>query len=180
MPYHKRSATCYPKLHLAWDCLYLDDTGVIHCFGRIHNAPVTESAKFPYLLPSRTCLLNWSIAVLMSVNFMCWIPDRCLHVKKAISNYVTCKKISWLQYYIPDPHLLPKSRLQQAEPFTATRVDFTGALYVLEAGVQRKVYFVSSHVLQQEQSTLKSSQICQCRPFSLHVTYLKLRNLFLN
>ena len=33
-----------------------------------------------------------------------------------------------------------KSRLQQAEPFTVTGVDFTGALHIREAGVQRKVY----------------------------------------
>ena len=31
--------------------LYLDHTGLIRCGGRIHNAPLSESAKFPYLLP---------------------------------------------------------------------------------------------------------------------------------
>ena len=35
---------------------------------------------------------------------------------------------------------LPKSRIQQAERFTVTGVDFTGTLYICEAGVQRKVY----------------------------------------
>ena len=42
--------------------LYLDHTGLIHCGGRIHNAPLSESAKFPILLPSKdpfTSLLIW-------------------------------------------------------------------------------------------------------------------------
>ena len=33
--------------------LFLDDTGLIRCGGRIHNAPVTKSAKFPLLLPPK-------------------------------------------------------------------------------------------------------------------------------
>jgi len=31
--------------------LYLDHTGLIRCGGRIHNALLAESVKFPYLLP---------------------------------------------------------------------------------------------------------------------------------
>ena len=33
--------------------LFLDKSVLIHCGGRIHNAPTTELAKFPYLLPSK-------------------------------------------------------------------------------------------------------------------------------
>ena len=33
--------------------LQLDDEGLILCGGRIHNAPVSNSTKFPYLLPRR-------------------------------------------------------------------------------------------------------------------------------
>ncbi|XP_063408858.1 uncharacterized protein LOC134692334 [Mytilus trossulus] len=32
--------------------LFLDETGLIRCNGRIHNAPIPESAKFPYLIPA--------------------------------------------------------------------------------------------------------------------------------
>ena len=31
--------------------LFLDSNGLLRCNGRIHNAPVPELAKFPYLLP---------------------------------------------------------------------------------------------------------------------------------
>ena len=34
--------------------LYLDHTGLIRCGGRIHNAPLSESAKFPNFYHKRT------------------------------------------------------------------------------------------------------------------------------
>lgn len=36
--------------------LFLDDKGYLRCGGRIHNAPVHNTTKFPYLLPSRHTL----------------------------------------------------------------------------------------------------------------------------
>ena len=133
--------------------LFLDDTGLICCGGRIHNAPVSESAKFPRLLPPKDPFTELVIrdthirqlhagvnSTLTALRLWYWIPAGRQHVKKAISHCVTCKKISGLPYDIPDPPPLPKSRLQQAEPFTVTGVDFTGALHIREAGVQRKVY----------------------------------------
>ena len=36
--------------------LFIDDTGLLHCGGRIHNAPLSEAAKFPYLLPQNNHL----------------------------------------------------------------------------------------------------------------------------
>ena len=37
--------------------LFLDSDGYIRCGGRIHNAPISELAKFPYLLPANHELL---------------------------------------------------------------------------------------------------------------------------
>jgi len=36
--------------------LFIDDLGYIRCSGRIHNAPVSNLTKFPYLLPSQHLL----------------------------------------------------------------------------------------------------------------------------
>ena len=36
--------------------LFLDDKGYLRCGGRIHNAPVHNTTKFPYLLPSQHAL----------------------------------------------------------------------------------------------------------------------------
>ena len=33
--------------------LFLDSDGFIRCGGRIHNAPISELARFPYLLPAK-------------------------------------------------------------------------------------------------------------------------------
>ena len=33
--------------------LFLDSGGLLRCGGRIHNAPLDDSAKFPFLLPPR-------------------------------------------------------------------------------------------------------------------------------
>ena len=36
--------------------LFIDKNGYLRCGGRIHNAPISATAKFPYLLPSRHAL----------------------------------------------------------------------------------------------------------------------------
>ena len=138
---------------ILWLHLFLDDAGLIWCGGRIHNAPVTESAKFPYLLPPKdpftelvirythVCRLHAGVnSTLTALRLRCWISVGRQHAKKAISHCVTCKKFSGLPYDIPDQPLLPKSRLQQAQPFTVLGVDFTGALYISEGRNQKKVY----------------------------------------
>ena len=33
--------------------LFFDDKKLIHCGGRIHNAPIKDLSKFPYLLPKK-------------------------------------------------------------------------------------------------------------------------------
>ena len=81
-------------------------------------------------------------STLTTLRLWYWIPAGRQRVKKAISHCVTCKKISGLPYDLPDSPPFPKSRQQQAESFTVTGVDhdFTGALHIREAGVQKKVY----------------------------------------
>ncbi|XP_071132834.1 uncharacterized protein [Mytilus edulis] len=39
---------------------FLDDNNLMRCQGRIHNAPISEFAKFPYILPSNHASLNSS------------------------------------------------------------------------------------------------------------------------
>ena len=38
--------------------LFLDEHQLIRCGGRIHNAPLSELARFPYLLPSKHHFTN--------------------------------------------------------------------------------------------------------------------------
>ena len=61
-------------------------------------------------------------------------------MKRLLDSCVTCRKVSRTAYNAPDPPPLPKSRLQQTQPFDFTGIDFTGALYVRNAGIETKVY----------------------------------------
>ena len=96
-------------------CVSLDDTGLLSCF---HNAPVTESTKFPLLLPPKDPFTELVIrdthvhqlqagvnSTLTSLHLGYWIPAGCQHKKKVINHCVTCKKISGSPYILDPPPL---------------------------------------------------------------------------
>ena len=133
--------------------LFLDDTGVIRFGKRVHNAPVSKSTKLLLFPPPKDSFTELDMrdtyfnplyacasSTLNLVRLRYWIPAGRQHVKKAINHCVTCKTIIGLPCNIPDPSLLPKKRLTQAEKFTVTDVDFTRALYIREAVAQKKDY----------------------------------------
>ena len=133
--------------------LFLDSEGFIRCGGRIHNAPLSQLAKFPYLLPSRHtfttlivydthtklyhCGVNSTITALRQTY---WIPTIRQCVKGLLRHCTTCRRHISKSYTPPDPAPLPKSRTQDVNPFTFTGVDFTGALYVRNGGEEVKAY----------------------------------------
>jgi len=133
--------------------LFLDGTNLLRCGGRIHNAPLSELAKFPLLLPSRHHFTTLVIqnahakqlhsginATLTVLRQSYWIPSARQRIKSIIRQCVVCKKTNRQPYSIPDPPPLVKSRVNQSDPFTVTGVDFTGALYVHTSEGERKVY----------------------------------------
>ena len=67
--------------------LFLDTKGYLRCGGRIHNAPLNEATKFPYLLPAKhspSSLIVWDLhstlchsgtgATLTALRQSYWIP----------------------------------------------------------------------------------------------------------
>ena len=133
--------------------LFLDDGGLLRCGGRIHNAPLSNNAKFPLLLPSKDHFTDLVIhtthvkqlhagvnSTLTALRQNYWVPSGRQRVKNLIDHCVTCRRVSGAAYNAPDPPPLPKSRVQQTHPFDVTGVDFTGALYVRNAGIETKVY----------------------------------------
>ena len=133
--------------------LFLDDSGFIRCGGRIHNAPLSQLAKFPYLLPPRhhlTALIIYSAhaklfhagvnSTLTAVRQVYWIPTGRQYIKVLLRRCVTCKKHSGKPYKAPDMAPLPKVRLQDTPPFTVTGIDFTGALYIRQDNTETKAY----------------------------------------
>ena len=133
--------------------LFLDKSNLIWCGGRIHNAPVSEMAKFPYLLPPRHTLTNMIIqqthkklhhagvnATVIALRQVFWIPTIRQRVKTQLRQCVVCNRLMGKPYQAPDPPPLPRIRVQVSQPFSITGVDFTGALYVKDSTGERKVY----------------------------------------
>ena len=102
--------------------LFLDRDQLLRCGGRIHNAPLSELAKFPYLLPSRhhfTVLViqhahavqlhSGVNATLTTLRQQYWIPSARQRIKSIIRKCVVCKKISGKPYTKPDSPPLVKS-----------------------------------------------------------------------
>jgi hypothetical protein len=127
--------------------------GIIRCGGRIHNAPLQESAKFPILLPRnhhltqlivedahRETLHSGQNSTLTHLRQRYWIPAARQYIKKIIRRCVTCLKTTGKPYTIPDPPPLPTTRTNDSPPFTITGVDFAGEIYVKSTKGRSNVY----------------------------------------
>ena len=77
--------------------LFLDDMGFLRCGGRIHNAPISELTKFPYLLSHKqqfTKLLVYATheklhhaglnSTVTALRQTYWIPTIRMYVKKLL------------------------------------------------------------------------------------------------
>ena len=96
--------------------LFLDGKKLLRCGGRIHNAPLSDLAKFPYLLPSRHPLATLIImnahstqlhsgvnSTLTALRQTYWIPAGRQRIKSVIRKCVICRKASGKPCAIPDP-----------------------------------------------------------------------------
>jgi len=133
--------------------LFHDKEGMIRCGGRIHNAPLTELARFPYLIPPKhpfTALVVLSvhsplyhtgvIGTLTAIRQSYWISTGRQYVKALLHKCITCKRHSGKPYGAPDPPLLPTNRTMDVAPFNITGIDFNGALYVRQDANEVKAY----------------------------------------
>ena len=134
-------------------CLFLDAKGFLRCGGRIHNAPLNETTRFPYLLPSKhplsqLIILNIHVSLyhsgigvtITALRQIYWIPSARQYIKSLLRKCVICLRATGKPFPAPDPAPLPQSRMQDVHPFTYTGVDFTGALYVKDGSQEVKVY----------------------------------------
>ena len=104
--------------------LFLDQEGFIRCGGRIHNAPLTELTRFPYLLPAKHPLTRMIVldahatqlhagtsALVSHIRQRYWIPSIRQYIQGLLKKCVTCRKVMGKPYRAPDPPPLPKIRV---------------------------------------------------------------------
>ena len=132
--------------------LFLDCNNLLRCGGRTHNAPLSELAKFTYLLLSHSLtvliiknahsaqLHSGVNSTLTTLRQTYWIPAARQRIKSIIRKCVVCRKTTGKPYTIPDPPPLVKSRVSPTDPFAVTGVDFTSALYARTSEGECKVY----------------------------------------
>ena len=133
--------------------LFIDEDDFIRCGGRIHNAPLCQTTRFPYLLPPKHPLTAMIIrnahvrlfhagtnSIVTAIQQTFWIPKVRQRVRSLLRSCTICKRHGGRPYPLPDSPPLPEMRMRDVAPFTVTGIDFTGALYVQLNGVESKVY----------------------------------------
>ena len=132
-----------------WNTVNLlqDPQGRWRCEGRIHNANLPYSTRFPVLLPNHhfTKLIvlhahervfhNGVKETLTEIRSQYWITNGRTVVQRLIHSCVTCRTLEALAYMTPKlPPPLPPFRVSEAPAFTYVGVDFAGPLYVKQIG----------------------------------------------
>ena len=99
-----RTSICLPFVRQPR--LFLDCDGFIRCGGRLHNAPLSNSAKFLYLLPPNHPFIALIVhdtrrkqlhsGVNSTVTAICqnfWITSIHQYVRKLLRTCMTCQKV---------------------------------------------------------------------------------------
>ena len=134
--------------------LVLNDNGIWRCRGRMANADIPYSTKYPIFLHkdhylTRLFVLNAHQRVLHNgvketlteLRSQFRILKGRSTVKQILHHCTTCRRFEGKSYYAPPPPPLLTYRVQEAPQFTITGVDFAGPLYMQTPdGGQRKVW----------------------------------------
>ena len=126
--------------------LFLDEDDIIRCGGRISNAPLSEAAKFPYILPSnisrqfvRLIVLDAHLrsghqkvsGTLATLRLQAWIPRGFAFTKRVLAQSCSrCRLVSGPPLQPPKMGQLPLERLQANRAWQFTGVDHLGPLNV--------------------------------------------------
>ena len=133
--------------------LFVDQSGLLRCQGRINNAQLITATKNPVLLPSNHQWVKILIQhvhedinhsgtadTLATLREKYWILKGRQTVKKIIKLCVICNKLEGPPYPSSVPPDLPDFRTSEDPPFSNTGADFAGPLFVKEHDASKKVY----------------------------------------
>ena len=124
--------------------MFVDNEGLWRCKGRLSEADITEFAKYPILLDAshhitalivKSChekVLHGGMKdTLTELRSRFWIVRGRQVVKKLLFHCVICRRFDSRPFQPPPPPSLPGFRVQEAQPFAYTGVDFAGPLYIV-------------------------------------------------
>ena len=123
--------------------VFNDDCGIIRCKGRLSQAPIPDSAKFPVLLARNHRLAELIVIrthimlkhsgvkqTLTEIRQKYWIPKGRSYIRKLLFNCVTCRRLQGKHYDYPTIPSLTPLRLSDIRPFFTIGIDNFGPLYV--------------------------------------------------
>ena len=132
--------------------MFVDNEGLWRCKGRLSEADIMESATYPILLDANhhiTALIVKSCHekvlhggmkdTLTELRSRFWIVRERQVVRKLLFHCVICRRFDSQPFQPPPPPSLPGLRVQEAQPFAYTGVDFAGPLYIVN-GSDTKVW----------------------------------------
>lgn len=130
--------------------VFVDDSGLLRCRGRMSNSALAPLARTPILLNKghhitrllvqdahKRVLHNGVAETLAELRAEYWLVRGRQFVRGILYKCVTCRKLEGKHCRGNPPPPLPDYRVQQSRPFQTTGVDFAGPLYVRSSGVAR-------------------------------------------
>jgi len=125
--------------------------GVWQCKGRIGNADLPCTTRYPVLLPKEHYLATLIVQdahnrvmhngvkeTLTEIRSKYWVIRGRQFVRRVLHKCVVCRKYEGRSYSLPPPPQLPEFRVKEMPPFTYTGVDFAGPLYIETQGLCKK------------------------------------------
>ena len=117
--------------------LYLDDSAVLRCWGRLESAPLDDQSKSPVLLPRNEhftklvalaahaqVLHSGARETLVQLRQKYWVPRGRQFVRSLVRKCVTCWKTDGPPYQPVSSPPLPPSRVSEGQAFSTTGVDY--------------------------------------------------------
>ena len=133
--------------------LYMDNSGLIRCQGRLKNAEICEGARYPLLLPKchrytdliiqcyhKKAFHTGCVQTLSSIRQKYWIPQGPRVVKCVLKKCTICRRHDGGPYKMPLMPPIPTERVSTSAPFTYAGVDYFGPLFTKKRTETQKVW----------------------------------------